>query len=269
MAFSQRALLIYPAAGLSAAMQDAVANAYVNNLHLETFANERLMFTIGATATSTDYGATTTHRQISSAATPALAAAIKTALAGMAGNWYLVDANSGALLDTNDTTKKPGATVTKQLTWAAGVAYVLNEVVSYQGQPYAVIQAHTSQATWQPDIAAALFKRYIAPGQVSEFRQPAGAHDSYPIGARVRYADKVWKSAINANVWVPGSVGAEALWIDEAAPPPPVIGEWVSGEQGLKIGDKRTYQGVTYSVRQSLGVNIWAPPTVPALWAKV
>jgi hypothetical protein len=268
MAFSQRALLIYPAAGLSAAMQDAVASAYVTHLGLETFANERLMFTKAAAA-SNDYGVTTTHRQISSAMTPALAAAIKTALAGMAGNWYLVDANSGALLDTNDTAKKPGATVTKQLEWAVGAAYVLNETISYKGTAYQVIQAHNSQSDWTPDIAASLFKRYIAPGEVSEFRQPAGAHDSYPIGARVRYADKVWKSAINANVWVPGSVGAEALWIDEAGPTPPVIGEWVSGEQGLKIGDKRTYQGITYSVRQALGVNIWAPPTVPALWAKV
>jgi hypothetical protein len=265
MAFSQRALLIYPAAGLSAAMQNAVANAYVTHLGLETFANERLMFTKAA-ASSSDYGATTTHRQISSAMTPDLAAAIKTALAGMAGNWYLVDANSGALLDTNDTAKKPGATVTKQLEWAAGVAYTAGEIVTYQGATYSVIApGHTSQVDWLPDICFSLFKRYTAPGEVSEWRQPISSVDAYPVGARVKYANKTWLNVTPANVWVPGT---GTLWTDESAPPP-VTGEWVSGEQGLKVGDLRTYQGTTYRVRQNPGINIWPPPTVPALFEAV
>jgi hypothetical protein len=261
MAFSQRAILIYPAAGLSAAMQDAVANAYVNQLGLETFANERLMFTKAA-ASSSDYGATTTHRQIGSAMTPALAAAIKTALAGMSGNWYLVDANSGALLDTNDTAKKPGATVTKQLEWAAGVAYVLNEVIAYQGQAYAVIQAHTSQATWQPDIAAALFKRYVAPGEVTAWRQPQGAHDAYPVGARVTDGGKTWTNTIPANVWKPGVTG----WTDESAP---VVGAWAF-PVAYTVGQRVTYLGLTYECRQAHTSQAgWQPPNVPALWLLV
>lgn len=263
MAFSQRAVLIYPAAGLSTAMQDAVANAYVNNLHLETFANERAMFTKAAPVSS-DYGATETHRQISSAMTPALAAALKTALAGMAGNWYLVDADTGALLDTNDANKKTGSVVTKGLEWAAGVAYVAGEVVSYRGTQYQVIApGHTSQSDWTPDIAFSLFKRYVAPGEVSEWRQPLAAFDAYPVGARVTYNGQTWVNTIAANVWQPGVTG----WTREGGEPAP--GAWVSGEQGLKVGDLRTYQGVTYSVRQSLGANIWAPPTVPALWLAV
>jgi hypothetical protein len=261
MAFSQRALLIYPAAGLSAAMQNAVANAYVNQLGLETFANERLMFTKAAPV-SGDYGATTTHRQIGSAMTPALAAAIKTALTGMAGNWYLVDANTGALLDTNDTAKKPGATVTKQLEWAAGVAYVLNEVIAYQGQAYAVIQAHNSQSDWTPDIAASLFKRYIAPGQVTAWRQPQGAHDAYPVGARVTDGGKTWTNTIPANVWQPGVTG----WTDESAP---VVGAWAF-PVAYKIGDLVTYGGLTYSCRQAHTSQAgWQPPNVAALWLLV
>jgi hypothetical protein len=261
MAFSQRTFLIYPAAGLSAVMQDAVAQAYVTHLNLETFANERLMFTKAA-ATSSDYGATTTHRQIGSAMTPALAAAIKTALAGMAGNWYLVDANSGALLDTNDTAKKPGATVTKQLTWAAGVAYVLNEVIAYQGQAYAVIQAHNSQSDWTPDIAASLFKRYTAPGVVSEWRQPQGAHDAYPVGARVTDGGKTWTNTLAANVWKPGVTG----WTDESAP---VTGAWAF-PVAYTVGQRVTYGGLTYSCRQAhTSQSTWTPPAVPALWLAV
>lgn len=45
-----------------------------------------------------------------------------------------------------------------------------------------------------------------------------------------------------------------------------IPGEWVSGEQGIQIGDRRTYQGVIYECRQNPGINIWPPPTVPALW---
>lgn len=267
MAFTQRAHLIYPAAGLSAAMQDAVANAYANTLQLETFANERLMFTKAASA-SADYGATETHRQISSAMTPALATALKTALAGMSGNWYIVDADSGALLDTNDTNKKPGVTVTKQLTWAAGVAYMLNEVVSYNGQPYQVIQAHTSKSDWRPDISFSLFKRYVAPGEVSEFRQPQGAHDAYPLNARVTHNGKTWKSAIAANVWEPGAVGSEALWTDESAPPGPQ--PWVQGVYALDAlvtHNGRTWKSLIAANSYEPGVvGTWRDTAVPPLW---
>jgi hypothetical protein len=261
MTFTQRALLIYPAAGLSAAMQDAVATAYVTHLGLETFANERLMFTKAAAA-STDYGVTTTHRQIGSAMTPELAAAIKTALAGMTGNWYLVDADSGALLDTNDTVKKPGATVTKQLTWQPGVALALNETVTYQGQPYAVIQAHNSQNDWPPTVAVALFKRYIAPGQVTAWRQPQGAHDAYPVGARVTDGGKTWTNTLAANVWQPGVTG----WTDESAP---VVGAWAF-PVAYTVGQRVTYGGLTYECRQAHTSQAgWQPPNVPALWLAV
>lgn len=265
MAFSQRALLIYPAAGLSSAMQDAVANAYVNNLHLETFANERLMFD-KATPASTDYGATTTHRQISSAMTPALAAALKTALAGMTGNWYLVDADTGALLDTNDANKKTGATVTKGLEWQPGVAYVADEVVSYGGQPYRVLAAHTAQSDWRPDISFSLFVRYVAPGEVSEWRQPISSVDVYPKNARVTHAETTWVSLIDSNAWEPGAVGSETLWKDENAPQTDAWAYPVA----YKVGDLVTYQGKTYQCLQAhTSIASWNPVVTPALWKRV
>lgn len=253
MAFSQRAFLIYPVAGLSSAMQDAVANAYVNNLHLETFANERLMFTKAASI-STDYGATETHRQISSAMTPALADALKTALSGMTGNWYLVDVDTGALLDTNDANKLTGGAVTKGLEWAAGVAYVTDEVVSYHGVQYQVIApGHTSQATWTPDIAFSLFKRYVAPGEVSEWRQPLAAFDAYPIGARVTYNGHTWVNTIAANVWQPGVTG----WTEESAPTTP---EWVQptgAQDAYALNAIVTHNGKTW--KSLYAANVWEP----------
>lgn len=260
--FSQRALLLYPAASLSAAMQDAVAQAYVTHLGLESFADERAMFAKAA-AVSSDYGATETHRQISSAMTPALAAALKAALSGMTGVWYLLDAASGALLDTNDAAKKPGATVTKPLDWRPGIAYAAGEVARHNGQLYAVVQAHTSQADWPPEVAVALFKRYLPPGEATPWVQPGGSHDAYPVGARVTYNGQTWVNTIAANVWQPGVTGWQ---LDGGAP---ATSEWVSGEQGLKVGDVRTYSGIAYRVVQNPGVNIWPPPTAPALWQPV
>lgn len=262
MAFSQRALLIYPAAGLSPAMQDAAAQAFVTHLGLETFANERLMFDKAA-ASSSDYGATETHRVISSAMTPALASALKAALAGMSGNWYLVDAASGALLDTNDTAKKPGATVTKGLTWQPGVAYVANEVVQHNGTLYQVLApGHTSQADWPPDVAAALFKRYSAPGEVAAFRQPLGAHDAYPVGARVTHGGKTWVNELAANVWQPGVQGWKEVTTGGG------IGEWkqpTGAHDSYKKGDRVTWKGSTWE--STLDANVWEPGVYG--WQKV
>lgn len=39
------------------------------------------------------------------------------------------------------------------------------------------------------------------------WRQPAGAHDAYPLGARVSHAGKRWISDIDNNVWEPGIAG--------------------------------------------------------------
>lgn len=36
-----------------------------------------------------------------------------------------------------------------------------------------------------------------------EWTQPLGAHDAYAAGARVLFADKVWESVIDNNVWSP------------------------------------------------------------------
>lgn len=50
------------------------------------------------------------------------------------------------------------------------------------------------------------------------------------------------------------------------------IGEWVSGEALTYDPDNpiyRTYEGVTYKLIQNPGINIWPPPTVPALWELV
>lgn len=43
--------------------------------------------------------------------------------------------------------------------WAAGQSYTVGYKLLYGGEVYKVIQAHTSQASWTPDAAPAMFTR--------------------------------------------------------------------------------------------------------------
>lgn len=43
--------------------------------------------------------------------------------------------------------------------WAKDTAYTIGYKVQYLGKLYKVIQAHTSQETWTPDITASLYTR--------------------------------------------------------------------------------------------------------------
>ena len=48
--------------------------------------------------------------------------------------------------------------------WAVGVAYAVNDTVTYGGCTYKVIQAHTSQADWTPPAVPALFTQVSCGG---------------------------------------------------------------------------------------------------------
>ena len=91
--------------------------------------------------------------------------------------------------------------------WQTGVTYILKDRVRYDGILYECIQEHTSQDDWHPDIVPALWKRVAEPGEIPEWVQPAGAHDAYSIGDKVRHNGSIWQSTINANVYEPGVYG--------------------------------------------------------------
>jgi len=144
-------------------------------------------------------------------------------------------------------------------TWLeAGTLY------AYAGGLVIVRQSHARTAD-VPSTVPALF---------SVFREGAEgtlewiANEKVLVGTRRSYLGIVYE-AIQAHTtestWQPPAV--PNLWRVVVEVPP--VGEWFSGEQGLKIGDLRTYQGVTYRVIQNPGINIWPPPIVPALFAAV
>ena len=70
------------------------------------------------------------------------------------------------------------------------------------GDLYKVVQAHTTQADWQPSATPALFVK-VSLDEWPLFVQPTGAHGAYPIGANVTFKAKRYTSKIAANVWAP------------------------------------------------------------------
>ena len=97
--------------------------------------------------------------------------------------------------------------------WVTGHAYVVDERLQYNGVLYRVVQAHTSQAGWTPDITPALFV-VVSLDEWPEFVQPTGAHDAYNKGDKVTFEGKHYISLIDGNVYSPTAYPAG--WQEQA-----------------------------------------------------
>lgn len=100
--------------------------------------------------------------------------------------------------------------------WVAMKAYAVDEIVKYgvnadgETQLYKVIQAHTSQEDWKPDVTTSLYKAIgFTDDGVSIWTQPLGSTDAYMTGDVVSYEDQLWISTVDYNVWQPGVYGWE------------------------------------------------------------
>lgn len=92
-----------------------------------------------------------------------------------------------------------------------GVAYAKDDRRQFGGLLYRCIISHTSQGDWTPDAAASLWVRIDDPAdEWPAWRQPTGATDAYPMGAKVSHNGKHWVSDVDNNVWEPGVYG----WTD-------------------------------------------------------
>lgn len=90
-----------------------------------------------------------------------------------------------------------------------GVSYKAGvSKVTYNDLLYKCLQSHVSQASWNPADAVSLWVRIDDPAiEWPEWRQPTGAHDAYPIGAKVSHDEKHWVSNTDNNTWEPGVFG--------------------------------------------------------------
>lgn len=94
--------------------------------------------------------------------------------------------------------------------WEIGKSYNVGDFLTYGvngvGDPqlYKVVQAHTAQAEWRPDVTPSL---YVAIGLDEQgypvWSQPTGAHDAYNKGDIVNYNGALYQSLIDGNVYSP------------------------------------------------------------------
>lgn len=96
---------------------------------------------------------------------------------------------------------------TADMDWVPGEQVDVGVIRIENGTKYTCLQAHQTQAGWEPSTALALWIEYADPGgEIPVWGQPAGAHDAYKVGDKVHFptlSDPVYESLINANVWSP------------------------------------------------------------------
>jgi hypothetical protein len=97
--------------------------------------------------------------------------------------------------------------------WVVGHAYAVDERLQYHGVLYRVVQAHTAQADWTPDMTPALFV-VVSLDEWPEFVQPTGAHDAYNKGDKVTFEGNHYISLIDGNVFSPAEYPAG--WQEQA-----------------------------------------------------
>lgn len=101
--------------------------------------------------------------------------------------------------------------------WKVNVFYNDYDVLNYEGVLYEVIQRHNSQDDWRPNDTPALYTEYLNititdpdTGEeteiISDWKQPAGEHDAYSIGDKVRFDGEVYQSNRDDNVWSPADL---------------------------------------------------------------
>lgn len=144
--------------------------------------------------------------------------------------------------------------------WWSGATVEAGQVWFHAGNLYRCIQGHTvADAAWTPDAARALWTRYYESGEVPAWVQPLGAHDAWPLGARVTHNGHTWRSLVSANVWEPGV----AQWECEDCEPQP--GAWAVGV-AYTVGDRVMYQGVEWTCVFAHTSQAGWYPGAPGIW---
>lgn len=124
----------------------------------------------------------------------------------------------------------------------------------------------------QKDLLAA-WERY-------KWRQPRGAHDAYPVRARVAHADRIWENDLDKlNVWEPGAKNSgwsditDMLLADQAqlfAAKEPERGKPYAPGIPVTVGDLLECEGETYRVLQDhTTAENWPPSAVTSLYKRI
>lgn len=89
--------------------------------------------------------------------------------------------------------------------WDVGVSYEVGRYLLYKGVLYKVLQPHTSQETWTPDVASSVYAKVLIDptGEtIPDWEQPDSTN-AYMTGDKVRFEGVVYESIIDNNIWSP------------------------------------------------------------------
>ena len=97
-----------------------------------------------------------------------------------------------------------------------GGDYIKDRRVSFNNVLYRVLQSHTSQETWMPDVTPSLFAKVLIPDPdvIPDWEQPDSTNP-YMKGDKVRFNNKIYESAIDNNIWSPTAYPAGWVEIPE------------------------------------------------------
>ena len=91
--------------------------------------------------------------------------------------------------------------------WQSNITYVPGQYIKYDKVLYKVVNAHTSQDDWIPDVSPSLFvKVLIDPtGEtILDWVQPDSTN-GYMTGDKVIFEEKTYESLIDNNIWSPSA----------------------------------------------------------------
>lgn len=115
---------------------------------------------------------------------------------------------SGAMQSVDDETAVNNPLLFPE--WVVGTEYTPGFKLQHNGTLYKVLQEHTSQSDWSPNVAPSLFAE-ILPGQegteIGEWTQPDSTNP-YSKGDKVTFNGKTYESTIDGNVWSPADYPA-------------------------------------------------------------
>lgn len=89
--------------------------------------------------------------------------------------------------------------------WSVGIAYEVGRYLLYKGVLYKVLQPHTSQDSWTPDVTASLYAKVLIDptGEtIPDWEQPDSTN-AYMTGDKVRFEGVVYESTMDNNIWSP------------------------------------------------------------------
>lgn len=89
--------------------------------------------------------------------------------------------------------------------WKAGETYNVGRYLQYSNTLYKVIQQHTSQETWTPDVATSIYAKVLVDPSgetILDWVQPDSTNP-YMIGDKVRFEGAVYECVIDNNIWNP------------------------------------------------------------------